>query len=261
MTTDGQTLYKLSSLVDMICHRLGLSVNHYFQIILEIAKWELMQLKLDRSQDVKTVLLTVSDTMTATLPSDAIDVTKVGVQFGQYVKTIGISTDLNKLDRSTNTVEFAYSVAPGWLPNGTAIQEYGGPGLEFLNYGGRSLYAVGGGLPHEGHYTVTKSDAGVITILLDGNVNATEIYVEYIGIGITPNTETILDPLYADYILKQTMFIWEQDRNPMRTEASIARRGREAAFAYSLVSGRTNSIDKDTLLLTIRKGVRLTNKS
>lgn len=250
---------KVSSIVDMACHRLGLSVNHYFRLFLEIALWETVQLKLDRANEPKTVLLNVSDVNTVRIPPDAIDWTKVGIPYGQYVKTIGINGDLSKIDRTLGTPEFSYSVSPGWLPNGTSIQEYGG-GFEFLNYGGRSIYAIGGGLPHEGHFQVVKR-SGYQEILLDGNVGSSQIYLEYIGLGINPCGETVLDPYIADYILKAILYVYEVERNPKKTMAMIQLRGREKAHAFALVSGRTNSIDKDTLLLLTRKGYRLTNKA
>ena len=118
---------------------------------------------------------------------------------------------------------------------------------------------MGGGLPHEGHFQVRKK-GGSIEILLDGNLSATEIYCEYISLGINPCAETVLDPYIADYIMKATLAIWETEMNPHRTEASIARREKEKAHAFALVSGRTNSIDKDTLLLITRRAYRLTNK-
>ena len=250
--------HKLSSLVDMTCDRVGLDPHHYFQKFLGWAKWELIQLKLDRANEPKTVLLPVSDNYTCLLPPDAIDWTKIGFQDGQFVKTIGINGDLSRIDRADGVPDFSRSVSPGWLPNGTAIQEYAG-GFEFLNYGGRSIYAVGGGLPHEGHFQVRKK-GGSIEILLDGNLSATEIYCEYISLGINPCAETVLDPYIADYIMKATLAIWETEMNPHRTEASIARREKEKAHAFALVSGRTNSIDKDTLLLITRRAYRLTNK-
>lgn len=249
----------IASIVDMACTRLGLSVPHYFQKFLQFAKWDLLNLHLDRANEVKTVLLPVSDNFTCQLPPDAIDWTKIGVVAGQFVKTLGVNGDLSKIDRVSGTPEFSYSVSPGHLPNGIVAHEYGS-GLEFLNYGGRSLYAIGGGLPHEGHFQVVKR-SGYIEILLDGNVNADQIYVEYISLGLNPCGATILDPYIADYILKCILYTWEEEMNPMKTEASIARRGREKFFAHTLVSGRTNSIDVNTLLNITRKGYRLTNKA
>lgn len=245
-----QEYHKLSSVVDMCCHRAQVSVNHYFQKFLEVAKWELIQLKLDRANEPVTQIFDVNDVNVVTLPSDAVDWTKIGVQWGQFVKTFGINAELSKQDRTLGNPSFSQGVSPGWLPNGTAIQNYGG--YEFMNYGGRSLFAIGGGLPSEGHFQV-KRKPGCIEILLDGPTENNKLYVEYIRLGINPCGETVLDPYIADYVLKATMFIWESEWNPNRTEAAIQRRGAEKAYAFTLVSGRTNSLDKDTLLNLSRR--------
>lgn len=62
--------FKLSSIVDTACHRLGISVSHYYQRMLELAKWELIQFKMDRANQPKTVLLDISDVNTVKLPGD-----------------------------------------------------------------------------------------------------------------------------------------------------------------------------------------------
>lgn len=250
------TWMKLSSIVDVACHRVGVSVPHYFQRLLEFAKWELVQLKMDRANQPKTVLLDVSDVNTCKMPGDCIDWTKIGIQAGQYVKTIGINGELSKIDRVTGTPEFSRNISPGWLPNGTSVTDYGN-GFEFLNYGGTSLLAVGGGLPHEGHFQVVDR-GGFKEILLDGNLGVNQIYLEYIAIGLSPCGETVVDPYIADYVLKAVLFLYESEINPKRTEASINRRGREKSHAFTLVSGRTNSVDKDTLLILTRRHYRLT---
>lgn len=245
----------LASIVDMACHRLQISVNHYFQKLLEFGKWELMALKLDRANEVKTVLLPISDVNTCLLPPDCVDWTKVGIQSNQYVKTIGINSELSRIDRTVGVPDFGARVSPGWLPNGLNVNEYSP--FNFFNYGGMSLPAMPGGLPHEGHFQVRNCPGGK-EILLDGNFGCSELYVEYIALGISCCGQTLCEPYIADYILKKILEIYEEEIEPKATEASISRRKRESAFAYTLVSGRTNSIDKDTLLLTIRRAYRLT---
>lgn len=250
------TYFKLSSIVDMATHRLGISTPHYFQRLLEFAKWELIQFKLDRAGQPKTVLLDISDVNTCKMPGDMIDWVKIGVQDNQFVRTIGINGELSTIDRTLGSPEFGSSVSPGWLPNGTSITEYGN-GFEFLNYGGTSLIAVGGGLPHEGHFKVVDR-GGFKELLLDGNINATQIYLEYIALGIDPCEDTVVEPYIADYVMKAILFLYESEINPKATESSIMRRGREKSYAFRVASGRTMSIDKDTLLILTRRAYRLT---
>lgn len=250
------TWFKLSAICDLACHLCGVPVSHYFNRMLEMGKWELIQFKMDRANQPKTVLLPVSDVNTVKLPADCVDWTKIGVEEGQFVKTIGINAELSTIDRTLTQPQFSQRVSPGWLPNGTSITEYGN-GFEFMNYGGVSLNGVGGGLPHEGHFQVVDRD-GFKEILLDGNLGCTQLYVEYITLGLNPCGETIVNPYIADYVLKALLFFYESRINPKANEASIARHGREKSHAYTIASGRTFGIDKDTLLLLTRRNYRLT---
>lgn len=249
--------FKLSSIVDTACGRLGISVNHYFQRLLGFAKWELIQLKIDRANEVKTVLLPVSDNFVVQVPSDCLDYVKVGVPDGQFVKTIGVNAKLMRLDRSDNQISFSRSFTPGMIPNGTSIESYTG---NFVNYGGRALPTSGGGLPQEGHFQFV-SRSGYKEILLDGNLCTDEIYLEYVGLGINPCGETIVNPSISDYLLKKVLEIYEEEIEPKATEASIERRKRASAEAFIKVSGRTNSVSPDDLYNIVRAAVRLTPHS
>lgn len=245
----------LASTTDMACMRAGVSVPHWFQKFLAVAKYETIQLKLDRANSPKTVLLDISDVQTCQMPADCVDWTRIGEPSGQYVKTIGINPLLSLADRTIDSVNFSHGVSPGWLPNGISANDYGG--MPFINYGGRSLFAVGGGLPHEGHFRVKNCTHGK-EILLDGNFGCSQIYLEYIALGVSPCGETYLDPYIADYILKKTLEVWEEEWNPKKTESSIKRRKQESAWAFTKISGRTNSIDTDTLRNIVRAAYRLT---
>ena len=254
------TYSKLAAIVDMACIEVGVSVNHFFKRFLAFGCWTLSELKLDQANDVCTELLPISDVNTVTMPSNAIDWTKIGIPWGQYVKPLSINGDLSKIDRTIGNPQFTYAVSPGWLPSGTTIAPSGG-GFEFLNYGGNSIYAIGGGVPNEGHFTMVQRKDGVKEILLDGPLNgATHLYVEYIGLGLNPCGETIVHPYLKDYVLKGILLKYEENINPYRTEASIARRQRDLAYAEVLVRGRTNSVDVETLLTITRKHYRLSNK-
>jgi len=254
------TYSKLSAIVDMACIEVEVSVNHYFKKFLAHACWGLSELKLDQANDVCTELLPISDVNTVTLPSNAIDWVKIGIPWGQYVKPLSINGDLSKIDRTIGNPQFTYSVSPGWLPSGTNISPTGG-GFEFCNFNGSSLYAIGGGIPNEGHFTMVKRSDGVKEILLDGPMTGIpNLYVEYIGLGLNPCGETIVDPYLKDYVLKYILLKYEENSNPRRTEASIARRQRDLAYADTLVRGRTNSLDVETLLTITRRHYSLLPK-
>lgn len=262
MTITPATNYsKLSVIVDHACNVLGLPVNKFFPRFLDIAKWELSELKLDMANGPKTVLLPISDVNTVQLPSDCVDWTKIGWQSGQFIKTLSINGDLSMIDRTLETVNFSHQVSPGWLPNGVAVQDYGG-GFEFLNYGGYALTAVGGGLPHEGMFQVKTCEDGCKEIYLANTIpGVSELYVEYISIGVNVCGDTIVDPYLKDYVYKCILATYEENMNPQSTEASIRRRKTDVAYAHTMAAGRTMGIDKETLLQITRKGYRLTEKA
>lgn len=254
-----QTYNKISSIVDhVVAVDLELSVAHYFDRFLAWALWEYKELKMDQAQDVQTLLLPVSEALTCDLPPNMVDWVTIGVQDGQYAKVLCHNTKLNKLDR-TSVSEFK-QFQPGTLPNGTDFSSYGG--YEFSNYGGRSLWAVGGGFPSVGHYTVRSKADGCKELLLNNNLGPiTEIYLEFIGIGINCCGETVVDPRLSDYVRCAVHHQWAKfQKPPLRSETEILRTGREMWAAGRKVAGRVNKITPDDIIMIARRNYRMTNK-
>ncbi len=248
--------FTIASIVDQACIDLDIPVSHYFNKLLSWATWGLTELKMDTANEVITVKLPISDVCTVTLPSNFVDWVKIGIQRGQYVTTLSVNDQLSKIDRTTedwNPSEFA---PPGWLPNGTDVQSYG---YQFFNYGGSSLYSIGGGLPHRGHYQIVRKN-GCAELLLDSGLDATEIYLEYIGLGINACGETLVHPYIKEYVRAYIHHQWEKFKAPsQRSEAAIARTGRDLWSQEMTCRGRSNPIDPSTLLTISRKSYRLTN--
>jgi len=255
-----KTYFTLAAICDQVLIDLDLT-PHYFNKLLSWACWGIAQLKLDTAQEPKTIVMDISDVRTCTLPVDYIDWTKVGIPWGQYVKTFSVNSSLSHIDRTPGNPDFSKNYPPDWLPNGVDITAYGG--YNFSNYGGRSIFSVGGGLAHRGQFVVVDRPGGVKEMLLDSNLPAgtTQIYLEYIALGINPCGETVLSPYLADYARQYIIHQYERFRKgPEKSEAAIVRTGRELWSAEMLVRARSNIIDKDTLIALTRKGYRLTNK-
>jgi hypothetical protein len=250
------TYFKMAAIVDQFCNSMDLSVNHYFQKYLSLAKWGYVQLGLKTANEPKTVLLDVSDVYTVTLPGDAIDWTKIAEPYYQYVKTLSVNSDLSKQDRTVGNPQFTNGVPPGWLPNGIDIRAYGG--YEFANYGGSSLFSVGGGLPNIGHFTTKRNNSGCIEILLDSSITCPQVYVEYIGLPINPCGETYVSPYVAEWV--RLFLNHEFEKNPVgrqRTQADIIRTGRELWHQEMVTRAAFNGIDRETFLTLTRKYYRL----
>lgn len=257
----NKSYFTIAAICDQVCIDLDLPVDKYFNKMSSWALFGLSQIKLDTGHDVKTVLLDVSDVNTALCPADFIDWTKVAVQDHQYIRTLAVNSDLSKLDRLASTVSFRNGAPPGWLPNGTDVSAYG-MGFVFSNYGGRQLQSVGGILPHRGYFQVVKRSDDCYEVLLDSGLNVSQIYLEYISLGINPCGATTLNPYYGDYVRCYLHHQWEKfQRGPAKNESAIWRTGRELDDARKNLRGRTNDLDKDTLLAISRQAYRLTNKA
>lgn len=259
--TQEEEFFSMAAICDQACQDLDLSVNHYFQKFLSWGMWGLVQLKLDTANCVKPILLPVSDVLTATLPADCVDVTKVALVYGQYVKELSKSDDLSRLDRTVANFNPSACLPPSWLPNGTNFSDYGGQA--FGNYGGRALFSFSGILPQRGHYTIVQRGSAK-EILLDANVTdcTNEIYCEYISLGISScNEDTIVGAVLADYT---RCYIHHQfakfGKGVNKTEAEIVRTGKELWHAEMVVRGRVNPISPTDLMTVNRRNYRLTNK-
>lgn len=261
LPTQEEEYFSIGSITEQVCNDNDLSIPHFFQKFLSWGLWGLVQLKMDSANCVKPILLPVSDVLTATLPPDCVDAPFVGLLYGQYVKELTRSDDLSKLDRTVANFNPSACLPPSWIPNGVAVSNYNQG--NFMSYGGRALFPVGGGLPQRGHYTIIKRDT-CKEILLD--VHATDctntLYVEYIGLGIgSCNGDTIVGPYLAEYVRAYEQHEFEKSkRGPEKSEAAIERTGRWLWHTTMEAKGRTNAISPNDLMRSQRAAYRLTAK-
>jgi len=252
--------FKVGSIVDQVCIDLDLPVDKYFNKFLSWGLFGLVDLKMDAANDVITEKFPISDVNTVTLPENYVDWVKIGIPYGQYVKVLAINDDLSTQDRTLNNPEFSKTLPPGWLPNGTDISSYSG--YNFSNYGGSSLSAIGGGLPQKGQFKVVGRPGNNYEILLDAGIPSEELYVEYIGLGINPCGETVVNPMLGEYLRARIHHEYEKFKSPaQRSESAIARTGRYLWEQEQKVRGRTNKLTPATVLTILRKSYRLTNKA
>lgn len=254
--------FKVAAIVDQVCNDLDLPVDKYFNKFLSWALFDIVNLKMDAANDVITVKLPISDVYSVTLPENYVDWVKVGVPYGQYVKTLAVNDDLSTQERTLGNPEFSKSAPPGWLPNGTDVTAYGG--YYFSNYGGRSLFSIGGGLPQRGHFKIVSRPGNNYELLLDSGLNFpdNEVYIEYIGLGIDPSGETVLSPYLGEWLRADLHHAYEKFKpSTQRSEAAIERTGRYLWTQEQKVRGRTNRLDPKTLLMVTRRSYRLTNKA
>lgn len=255
MSSDQNRYLKITSIVEQFLIDND-ETNHLFQKALSWALWGLRELKLDAWQDIKTCLLDVTDRKTAVLPPDYVMWTKIGVKVGQYCITLGVNDDLTTQPRTTSD-ETIRGLLSQNLPNGTDFGAYGG--YYFNNFSGNSLLGVGGGFPSKGHFKI-HNNGNCQEILLDYDYGYSQVYVEYIGTGFDPCGETILNPMYADYVLKYIEMKYEDKNNPKASEASIDRKSRDVFWAEKKCRARANDLDPRTLITISRANTRMTLK-
>ncbi len=246
--------YKLSACVEDVLTDNGLKMQ-YFQKFLKWGIRGLRELRLDTAQDVQTARLAVSERKTCTLPDNFVDWVKIGITQGQYVQVLAVNDDLASDERSFNPS--VLSTGFNQKPNGLDTTQYGG--YYFTNFQGSSFLGIGGGLQSKGHYKVVVHD-GCKELLLDYDVHASEIYVEFITDGLNYCGETILDPYFYDYEVKYMDMMYEKKINPDATRGSIEDAEEAVYWAEKKVRARRNNLDKRTILMMSRKEARLTAK-
>lgn len=256
------SFFKIAAIADMVCDELHLSVAHHSRWFLNRALWHYAQAKMDMSNDVQSDLLPISDALTVICPVGMIDWVKVGIPYGQYIITLCVNNQMGKNDRTDPLDTKAFP--PGWLPNGIDVTAYGG-GYEFSNYQGRALYSIGGGFPSIGHFIVTRRSDGVKEIKLNNNlpIDLTEIYLEWIGLGLNACGETIVDPYMGEWLRK--VLHHEHAKHPfapyVKTEIEIERTGRELFYEERKVRGRYNQLTPENILMATRRNYRLTPRA
>lgn len=249
--SDNSRYNRIGSIVDQWIFSNDLS-SHWFKKGLSWGLWGLRELKIDVWQDTVSKVFQVSERKTVTLPPNCIDVGMVAIQRGQYLIGLGVNDNLSSIQRDGTEVASSPLLSQN-LPNGINFSNYS----TYTFGNGRTCY--GSDLPDHRVYKVVKRDA-CNEIVFDLNISFTEVVVELITDGFNPCEETIVNPYFADYVLKYIEHEYERINNPNRTEASIGRAARALAYAEFKCRGRHNTIDPTTFLAITRAGVKMTPK-
>lgn len=243
---------------EAVCIDLDLSFAHYGNKILAWILRGLIEIKLDAtpSNEIKRMLLPLTDVCTAQLPGDGyVDWIYIGGVRGQYFVKFGTEDSLVGLPRTTESWNPSQCLPPGWLPNGTDLSAYNG--YAFANGGGVALPTLCGGLPQSGQFKIANGQ-----IMFDAGLGIDSAYIEYIGLGISLCGETIIHPYFFEYCRAYAEHQHEKFR-PIRdrSESAIARTGREAWHQEQKVRGRVFQITPTDLLKVSRRHYRLSNKA
>lgn len=239
---------------EQIAIDLDLSFAHWGNRILSWILRGIIEIKLDATppNEVKRILLDLTDVCTCQLPVDYVDYLYIGAVRGQYFVKFGTEDSLVGLPRTTATWNPSQRLPPGFLPNGSDLAAYNN--YVFAN-GGRALPTMPGGLPQSGQFKIANGQ-----IMFDAGLNITQAYLEYIGIGISICGETIIHPYFFEYCRAYANHQMEKfKRGPEKSEAAIMRTGRELWHQEQKVRGRVFQITATDLLTVSRRQYRLTN--
>lgn len=251
----NEKYYTISAIIDRCLADNGLT-DHYFDDLLGWGLWELRELHLDVAKEVKVVGLDMNNTRGVELPRDYVDWAIIGIQIGQYVKTLGVNDNMAKLTGEARTLgnpDSFNNLNVNQMPNGINVLNYGG-----YNLLGSNVFSVGGGIPYKGYFSIVKTDEGKV-IQFTTAINKTKVYLEYISDGFNPNRETILNPYFVDFLRKAINCEWAKRRpRKERDESEIYRLERDVYYAEKKIRGRMSDLDPQSMLDTQRQHYRLT---
>lgn len=247
--------YTITAIVDR-CLSDNELPDHYFDKFLGWALWNLRELRLDDTQDVKTVRLSMNNTRGVILPDDYVDWVIIGIQIGELVKTLGVNNNMVKLtgdERTLGNPSSFNALNVNSLPNGINVTNYGGYRLR-----GTGTFSVGGGIDYKGYFTILKESYPKM-LQFSSLINKTDIYLEYISDGFNPNRETEVDPYLVNYLRCSTNHEWEQHRpRKERTDSAIRRTGIKTYYAQKGLRARVSDLDPQTMLNVNRRYYQLT---
>jgi hypothetical protein len=232
----------------------GFSLHWYLQA-LKSASDCLRELTFDSLKNVNTVVIPVSSTGTIDLPCDFVDMIKVGVKTGQYIKPLVKKDSINRLQNKDS------SGTPIVYPDPTSVDLTYVPFLLESDYYNDNYEALGRFFGFRADwltdgYKVLRERG---QIQLEQGIADTEIYLEYISDGQCSDNATMIHP-YAQKTIEAYIF-WqfkEHSRAYGAGERQLAQREFDAQ--RRILRARLNGLTKDDYIRIVRSGYSATIK-
>lgn len=252
MAQSNKDFYKISAIVDQFLIDNDLP-NNFFPKGLSWALRGLREIRLDSFQEVKSVVLPVTERKTVILPNDYCDWCKIGIQYGQYIITLGVNDELTTLARTNSSTSVA-GLLSQHMPNGLNFDQYEG----YYSYGGNnSTFWMGGGLPSKGYFKVFD-DGNCRQLLMDYDYGFEDVLLEYITDGLDPCGDTVIHPYEVDFIIKYIDELFERKNNPKATNWSKNEASKDVFWAEKKLRARRNKITPQDILNITRQEARMT---
>jgi hypothetical protein len=184
----NNNFYTLSAVVEM-CLADAQETQHRYQQFLRWAIWQYREFNFDTSQQIKGAKLSMNDVKAIELPLDFVDwVRVVGIVDGKAtVLDVNMDIPLVSSVATKGNYDAIYS---------RDIKDF------FHNYG---QFQRNGVQPwtSKGHFRMDKDNN---QILFSSTVTTGEIYLEYIGDGIEPGRDTIVNPYIMESLRQYVHF-------------------------------------------------------
>lgn len=181
--------------------------EHSYQVRLRHALKCCQDFMMDSSQEVITRTFAMNDLKQIELPSDFVDIVKLGIQCGDKIKVMGTSDNIalrhdvdgcgnpiafDNCNCDVNTLPINYTQFGGYYFF-NPINDYG----EMLG----GMFGYGGGYDRKGYYTVIRNQTPAV-IQFSSEVNNTNIYIEYISTGFNPTQATVINQYAKELIVE-----------------------------------------------------------
>lgn len=240
---------------------LGMDSMHNYKQFLHFAIEGYQDFHFDQASEIKHTELDVTNWKSVKLPTDFVDVVRLGVRRGDHVIPFDKNSDISLYfdkDECGNPMAHSDYVCSKSIPSADIGVNFGYPSStdhyfhNLINESGEHegrMYGRGGGAYKNGSWKINRERG---EIQLSSSVSESKIYLEYLANGFDPNEETMVNQ-YAKKLIK-LYIIWqyhEYNHEP-RINRSASRHEDLYYAERNKVAGRLNGLSVDEILRTIR---------
>lgn len=223
---------------------IGEQTEHLYPRFLHWAFDALKDYSFDDSNELKTVLIPMSQIKTIELPIDCSNWVKIGLVINGRVRTLTTNNNiaLNQVFDDCGNEEMKPSVQQD-----TAL--YYANGYVFYNYNGHNVLSHGNcGISGNYRFDVERG-----RIVFGPEVPTTDIYLEYISNGVNPNGESSVNEFVAKTI--KLYILWMRKENSDKYSLGIKERARSLYYnEHRVMQQRINSFEPKEFIESVRKG-------
>ena len=235
---------------------------HWYLQALKAASDCLRELSFDTLKNVNTIKLPVSSTGTVDLPCDYVDWSKIGIDFGEYVRPLVQKPGINRLQNLDNNglpipypnpiPEFSqFNLETSGLYNGMWWAAGFTADGEVLG----KWYGFNAANIQDGFKVIRERDQ----IQLDQYLCAKCVILEYISDGQACDNATQVHP-YAQATIENYIFWQLKEHNRSIGDAERQRAQNEFSSQRRILRARLNGLTKDDILRIVRKSYSATIK-